>query len=74
MNRDRLEGNWTQIKGKIKEKWGKLTDDELDVIDGRKDRLIGKLQERYGIMKDDAERDVDRFVDDFEHQRPISTR
>lgn len=73
MNRDRLEGNWKQIKGMIKEKWGKLTDDELDVIDGRKDRLAGKLQERYGVMKDDAERQIDRLVDEFEHQRPIST-
>ena len=54
MNQDRVEGNWKQLKGKVKEQWGKLTDDDMDVIDGKRDQLVGKLQERHGINKDDA--------------------
>jgi uncharacterized protein YjbJ (UPF0337 family) len=61
MNEDRVKGNWKQIKGKIKEQWGKLTDDELDVIEGRQEMLIGKLQERYGITRDEAERQFKDF-------------
>jgi uncharacterized protein YjbJ (UPF0337 family) len=56
MNWDRIEGNWKQFKGKAKEKWGKLTDDDLDVVSGKRDQLAGRIQERYGIAKDDAER------------------
>lgn len=55
MNKDILEGKWTQAKGKLKERWGKLTDDDLKAIDGKRDRLVGKLQERYGLAKDKAE-------------------
>ena len=58
MNWDRLEGNWKQAKGKVKEQWGKLTDDQLDVIGGRREQLLGVLQESYGIAKDEAERQV----------------
>lgn len=58
MNSDRIEGNWKQLKGKIKEQWGKLTDDELDVIEGHREQLAGKIQERYGIARDEAERQV----------------
>ena len=54
MNTDRLEGNWKQFKGKIKEKWGKLTDDDLDVIAGKTEQLVGRVQERYGIAKEEA--------------------
>ena len=61
MNSDRLEGNWKQLKGSIKEKWGKLTEDDLDVIDGRRDQLLGKIQERYGIARDEAERQMKDF-------------
>jgi uncharacterized protein YjbJ (UPF0337 family) len=61
MNWDRVEGNWKQFKGKVKEKWGDLTDDDLNVIDVKKDQLAGKLQERYGYAKDKAEREVDEF-------------
>jgi len=60
MNWDIGKGNWKQAKGKIKEQWGKLTDDDLDVIAGR-DQLIGKLQKRYGLSKDEAERQIDDF-------------
>jgi len=55
MNKEQFKGSWLQLKGKIKEKWGKLTDDDLAVVEGREDRLIGKLQERYGIAKAEAE-------------------
>jgi uncharacterized protein YjbJ (UPF0337 family) len=58
MNRNRIEGNWKQLKGTVKEKWGKLTNDDLDVIDGKVDQLIGKIQERYGVRQDEAEREV----------------
>jgi uncharacterized protein YjbJ (UPF0337 family) len=59
MNSDRMQGQWKQLKGKIKTKWGKLTDDDLDVISGQKDQLVGRIQERYGIQKDEAQRQVD---------------
>ncbi|MBX9905752.1 MAG: CsbD family protein [Burkholderiales bacterium] len=58
MNRDRIEGNWKQAKGKIKEQWGRLTDDHLNIIDGRRDRLLGQIQESYGIAMDEAESQV----------------
>jgi len=58
MNWDRVEGNWKQFKGKVKEQWGKLTDDELDQIAGRRDQLAGKIQECYGIGKDEAEQQL----------------
>ena len=58
MNWDRIEGNWKQAKGKVKEQWGKLTDDQLDVIGGRREQLLGVLQESYGIAKDEAERQI----------------
>jgi uncharacterized protein YjbJ (UPF0337 family) len=61
MMKDILEGNWNQVKGKVKEQWGKLTDDDLSVIDGQKDQLIGKLQERYGYDKDRAKQEVEDF-------------
>ncbi len=67
MNWDRIEGNWKQIKGKAKVQWGKLTDDDLDIIAGNRQQLAGKIQERYGIAKDEAEKQVDgwsRSADD----------
>lgn len=64
MNWDRIEGNWKEIKGKIKAKWGDLTDDDLDVIQGRRDQLIGALQKRYGWAKDQAEREADLFYEE----------
>jgi uncharacterized protein YjbJ (UPF0337 family) len=59
MDWNRVEGNWKQVKGKIKEKWGQLTDDDLDVIAGHRDQLEGKIQERYGLAKDQVRKDVD---------------
>ena len=61
MNWDQVSGNWKQFKGVVKEKWGKLTDDDLDVISGKRDQLIGKLQEKYGIAKDEAEKELDSW-------------
>ena len=58
MNWDRVEGNLKQFKGKVKEKWGKLTDDEIAQINGKRDQLVGRVQECYGITRDEAERQV----------------
>jgi uncharacterized protein YjbJ (UPF0337 family) len=58
MNWDQIEGNWNKAKGKVKEQWGKLTDDDIATINGKRDQLAGKVQERYGIAKDEAERQV----------------
>jgi uncharacterized protein YjbJ (UPF0337 family) len=61
MNWDQLEGKWKQYSGKVREKWGKITDDDLTVVHGKRDQLIGKIRERYGIVKEDAEKLVDEF-------------
>lgn len=61
MNKDRLEGNWKQLKGEVKEKWGELTDDDLDRIEGQRDQLVGRIQERYGIARDKAESQVEEW-------------
>ena len=62
MNCEMLSGQWTEMKGKLRSKWGKLTDDDVEVIAGKKDVLVGRLQQRYGLEKDEAERDVDRWL------------
>ena len=62
MNEDRIGGSWKQVKGKIKEQWGKLTDDDLDVIEGKRTELAGRLQQRYGVAKDEAEREIDTWL------------
>jgi len=61
MNWDTLKGEWKQFKGKVKEAWGKLTDDDLDVIAGKRDQLLGVVQKRYGIAREEAERQVQQF-------------
>ena len=61
MNWDQVKGNWKQFKGQVKQKWGKLTDDDLDVIDGKREELAGKIQARYGCAKEKAEKEVDEF-------------
>ena len=58
MNNDIFAGNWKQMKGKLREKWGKLTDDDLDVVAGRREQLAGRIQERYGIAKDEVEKQI----------------
>ena len=62
MNWDQIEGNWKQITVDLKARWGKLTDDDLKVIAGKREQLTGKLQERYGYEKDRAERELDEFL------------
>ena len=66
MNNDRIHGRWKQLKGKVKEQWGKLTDDDLDVIAGRRDQLLGRIQQRHGLAREEA----DRQVRGFEHTHP----
>jgi len=61
MNWDRIEGRWQQARGRVREEWGKLTDDDLDIIAGKRDQLVGLLQERYGATQDEIEREVRQF-------------
>jgi uncharacterized protein YjbJ (UPF0337 family) len=61
MNWDQIKGNWTQFQGRIKEKWGDLTDDDVARIEGNQEQLVGRIQERYGIAKEEAERQVDEW-------------
>lgn len=61
MNWDHVAGSWTEFQGKVRERWGKLTNDDLDVIAGRRDQLVGVLQQRYGTAKDDLEHEVKEF-------------
>jgi uncharacterized protein YjbJ (UPF0337 family) len=61
MNSDQMKGKWKQMKGSVKERWGKLTDDDLDIIDGQQDQLIGTIQERYGIAREAAQKQVDEW-------------
>ena len=65
MNWDQLEGNWKTFRGTIREKWGRLTDDDLDVIGGKRDQLVGRLQKAYGIAKEEAEKQVREFEKSF---------
>lgn len=67
MNWDIVEGNWKQLKGSVKEQWGKLTDDDLDVAAGKRDKLAGLIQEKYGKTKDVAEREVDDYFANRRH-------
>ena len=62
MNWDQVEGQWNQLKGSLKTQWGKLTDDDVALVSGKRDVLIGKLQHRYGVMKSDAEKQVDEWI------------
>jgi uncharacterized protein YjbJ (UPF0337 family) len=61
MNWDQIEGKWKQLKGSAKERWGKLTDDDLDTIAGKRDQLAGQLQEKYGITREQAEAEIDQW-------------
>jgi len=61
MNWDQVQGKWKQIKGQAKTRWGKLTDDDLDLVAGQRDQLVGRIQERYGIAKDQAQREVEEW-------------
>ncbi len=76
MNSDQLQGKWKQIKGSLKERWGKLTDQDLDVIAGKRDQLIGAIQERYGIAKEEAQKQVDDWTvaDSDDYKTPSQQR
>lgn len=63
MNSDILKGNWKQFRGEIQKQWGKLTDDDMDVINGEYDKLVGRMQERYGWNRERAERELTDFFD-----------
>lgn len=63
MNRDIFEGKWKQFKGEVKKQWGKLTDDEIDQINGQHEKMVGLLQERYGYSREQAERELDEFME-----------
>jgi uncharacterized protein YjbJ (UPF0337 family) len=65
MNWDLIEGKWKQSMGKVKVKWGKLTDDDVTAVNGKRELLVGKIQERYGLAKDAAEKQVDEFIQSF---------
>ena len=68
MNWDRIEGNWKQFKGNAKVQWGKLTDDQLDVVAGKRDSLAGKIQETYGITKEAAEKQLSEWQKGMKEQ------
>ena len=70
MNWDKIEGGWKQFKGKAREQWGRLTDDDVDVVMGRRDHLIGKIQERYGITRDEADREINEWLEMLEVSQP----
>ncbi len=79
MNSDQMKGKWKQMQGAVKERWGKLTDDDMDVINGQQDQLVGRIQERYGIAKDAAQKQVDEWNSstnraDVENDRDLNER
>lgn len=65
MDEDRIKGQWKQLNGKLKSRWGKLTDDDLQVADANAEYLAGKLQERYGVVKDEAAKQVREFENEM---------
>jgi len=72
MNWDEITGKWMQLKGSVKQRWGKLTDDDLDYVNGTRDRLIGRLQEKYGMMKEEAERQADDWYKSNSRKNPAA--
>jgi uncharacterized protein YjbJ (UPF0337 family) len=74
MNSDQIQGKWKQIKGSVKERWGKLTDDDINVIDGKHDQLVGKIQEKYGIAREAAQQQVDEWNAVESHQADLDER
>ena len=71
MNWDQIKGDWKQLSGKVKEKWGKLTDDDLTVIAGKREQLAGLIQQRYGCAKEQAEKELGEFIDAMKPQEPV---
>jgi len=73
MNSDQIEGNWKQLRGRAKQQWGNLTDDDLEQIAGKREVLIGKLQQRYGIVREQAQKKVEEWLKTVD-QQPASTQ
>jgi uncharacterized protein YjbJ (UPF0337 family) len=73
MNWDRVEGNWKQVMGKAREKWGKLSNDDIEVVGGRRDQLVGRIQERYGITRDIAQQQADEWASALKDDEKVST-
>ncbi|ANO52709.1 CsbD family protein [Woeseia oceani] len=67
MNEDTIKGNWNELKGKVKEQWGRLTDDEIEQIDGKSDQLVGAIQKHYGRSVDEAKREIDEWRSGVKH-------
>ncbi|HEV2447518.1 MAG TPA: CsbD family protein [Candidatus Sulfopaludibacter sp.] len=76
MNWDQVEGRWKQLKGSIRQKWGKLTDDDLTMIAGSREKFVGKLQERYGLAREEAQRQADEWSRALheEHEKTVTGR
>ena len=74
MNEDVFKGQWKQIRGKAKEWWGKLTDDDLNMINGKRDQLLGKLQEKYGFTREEAARQLDQRLTELQPTVPVMHR
>lgn len=74
MNWDQIEGKWSQIRGEIRQKWGRLTDNDLEVVAGSKDKFVGRIQERYGIAKEEAQRQLDEWLKTIGPAEPRSRR
>ncbi|OFV94307.1 MAG: hypothetical protein A3F68_08905 [Acidobacteria bacterium RIFCSPLOWO2_12_FULL_54_10] len=73
MNWDQLEGNWKQFKGEVRERWGRFTEDDVDVIKGRREQLVGRLQEKYGILREEAEREIAEFLVSLDEPPRVET-
>ncbi len=67
MNWDEIEANWLKFKGEVKERWGRFTDDDLDVINGRREKLLGEIQRKYSITEQEAQEEVDEFLKKEHH-------
>jgi uncharacterized protein YjbJ (UPF0337 family) len=73
MNWDTIEGNWKQMMGKVRERWGKLTDSDIEMAGGRRDQLVGRIQERYGIARDAAQKQADEWAKAMKEEEKVST-
>lgn len=74
MNRDIFEGQWKDLKGNVKERWGKLTDDDLLEIEGKRDQLLGFIQKRYGYTHEQAEEEINAWEDEIEAEYRVKNR
>lgn len=73
MNWERIEGNWKNLHDKVRQQWGRLTDEDIDEIEGRRRELAGRIQEAYNVSSDEAERQINRFADSLRDDKPPTT-